>query len=69
MQATIYIIATRQIQNLYTILMYLWHVSAPCHSLALENVLNNEGGKLQSIWEVADMSTIIASSKSNQDEN
>lgn len=67
MQATIYIITTRQIQNWYTVLMYPWHVSATSSANVL---ITNEGGKFQSRWEVADLSTIITSSKSNlQDED
>lgn len=46
------------------IVMDPWHVSA---TTSTGNVLiRNEGGKFQSMWEVADVSTIITSSKSNQ---
>lgn len=49
------------------VLMYPWHVSATSTGNVL---ITNKGEKFQSMWEVADLSTIITSSKLNhEDEN
>lgn len=45
--------------------MHPWHVSATSPATVL---ITNQGEKFQSRWEVADLSTVITSSKSNHDD-